>query len=257
VNIAFYGLGEMGFAMAGYLAGAGHAVKVIDLDTSRVNAWQSQFGAQQAGLPEVVVTTVTDAAALRALSASVAGHLNPGMLWIDHTTSDPETARHCAMLAAGRGAGFVEAPMSGGKDGAREGKLTLFVGATAEDAERARQVTAAYCAHFAHFGPVGAGQTAKLAHQLAVAGIVLGLEAARSYGASQGLATGQLLDALAHGTARSEQLRQHQAMIGAPDFDFVQGFAWLAKDLAVLPASQAGLPDQLRRLVAAPQASTA
>lgn len=252
MNIAFHGLGEMGFAMAGHLAGAGHAVEVIDLDAGRVDVWQAQFGAAPAGAPAVIITSVTDAAALRALAPGVQSHLAPGMLWIDHTTGDPELARHCAALAAQRGAGFVEAPLSGGRAGAQAGQLALFVGAAPADAERARQLTRPYCAHFSHLGPVGAGQAAKLAHQLAIAGIVLGLEAARAYGASQGLAAADLLAALAHGTARSEQLRQHRQMMGAPDFDFAQGFAWLAHDLAALPVAQTGLPGHLRRLLAAP-----
>ena len=255
MNIAFHGLGEMGFAMAGHLARAGHALKVIDLDAARVKLWQAKFGVSSATEAEIIITSVTDAAALRALSASIQSCLKPGMLWIDHTTCDPELARECAALAQARGAAFVEAPMSGGKQGAEEGTLALFVGGAPADVERARLATQFYCAHFAHLGPTGTGQATKLAHQLAIAGTVLGLEAARGFGVSQGIAPADLLDALAHGTARSVQLEQHAALMSASGFDFARGFAWLAKDLAPLSASSSSLSGQLRKLLAGAQAT--
>jgi len=258
VRIDFFGLGEMGFAMAGHLARAGHAVAPHDLDPQRVAQWQAQFSAPNiadaAALapPDVLITSVTDAAALNHLirgADGVAARLTPGMLWIDHTTTSPALARECATIAARQGAGFVEAPMSGGKAGAQAGTLALFAGGSEADLARARALTAPYTRHLAHLGPVGMGQAAKLAHQLAIAGTVLGLRAALDYGGSQGLAPADLLDALAQGTANSAQLGQHGAGMSAPDFDFHRGFAWLVHDLAALPADAPPLPTLLQHLL--------
>jgi 3-hydroxyisobutyrate dehydrogenase-like beta-hydroxyacid dehydrogenase len=260
-NIAFHGLGNMGHAMAGHLVLAGNAVRVHDRDPARQAAWQRQYQAPPpAEPPEVIITSVTDAAALRALAqenAGFAAQISTGVLWIDHTTTDPATARLCAALAAEYDTGFVDAPMSGGKAGAESGHLAFFAGGTVVNVERARAVTRPYCAHFAHLGPVGAGQAAKLAHQLAIAGTVLGLEAARAYGREHGLAPADLLAALEYGTARSAQLLQHREKMSIAEFDFADSFSWLAQDLTALSSESAPLAALLRRLLSMPAAAAA
>ena len=252
-RIDFFGLGEMGYAMAGHLARAGNALVVHDLDAQRLARWQGEFGAvPEASQAEAVITSVTDMAALQALVSAPGGipsYLRPGVLWIDHTTTSPAYASQCASLAARHGAAFVDAAMSGGKAGAQAGALTLFVGGEKADATRAQALTRPYCKHFTPLGAAGAGQAAKLAHQLAIAGTVLGLQAALDYGRAQGLSAEVLLAALAQGTAHSAQLDQHAGRMGAADFDFAAGFAWLAKDLAALPVESPPLPSLLQRLV--------
>ena len=248
-RIEFFGLGEMGYAMAGHLARAGHAVTPQDLDAQRLAHWHAEFNPPHAEPAEALITSVTDLAAIQALRDTpdgIAARLRPGMLWIDHTTTSPAFARECAALAQVRGAAFVDAAMSGGAVGAQAGELALFAGGVEADAAWASEITRPYCKHFFHLGTSGAGQAAKLAHQLAIAGTVLGLNAALSYGGSQGLAAPQLLAALAQGTARSAQLAQHQDKMELPGFDFSAGFAWLAKDLAALPADAPLLPMLLR-----------
>jgi 3-hydroxyisobutyrate dehydrogenase len=255
-NIAFHGLGKMGHAMAGHLVAAGHAIRVHDPDPLRQAAWQRQYPAPPpAEPPEVIITCVTDAAALRSLAQhtrAFAVQITTAMLWIDHTTADPATARLCAALAAEHDTGFVDAPISGGQAGADSGHLALFAGGTAVNVERARVITRPYCAHFAHLGAVGTGQAAKLAHQLAIAGTVLGLEAARAYGRAHGLAPAELLAALEYGTARSAQLLQHREKMSREEFDFADSFSWLAQDLTALPSGSAPLAGLLLRLLGTP-----
>jgi len=253
MRIEFFGLGEMGYAMAGHLARAGHLVVARESDARRLARWRDEFGkAAENDPPEAVVTSVTNQEALRRLMEPPNGlplSLGRGVLWVDHTTSSPEFARECAALAAKRGASFIDAAMSGGAVGARAGALALFAGGTPAAAAQARELTAPYCKYFAHFGAAGSGQAAKLAHQLAIAGTVLGLRAALDYGKTHDMAPGLLLAALAQGTAHSAQLDQHAAKMGAPGFDPVQGFAWLAHDLAALPMELPVLPSRLRELL--------
>jgi 3-hydroxyisobutyrate dehydrogenase len=260
-NIAFHGLGKMGHAMAGHLVVAGNAVRVHDADPTRQAAWRRQYPAPPpAEPPQVIITCVTNAGALRLLaqhSRAFAAQISTAVLWIDHTTTDPATALLCATLAAEHDTGFIDAPMSGGQVNADSGHLALFAGGTAVNVERARAVTRPYTAHFAHLGPVGAGQATKMAHQLAIAGTVLGLEAARAYGREHGLATAELLEALEYGTARSAQLLQHREKMSIEQFDFVDSFSWLAQDLTALPPGAAPLAALLRRLLSTPAGSAA
>jgi 3-hydroxyisobutyrate dehydrogenase/2-hydroxy-3-oxopropionate reductase len=253
MRIEFFGLGEMGYAMAGHLARAGHAVFARERDARRLAQWRDEFGiATENDAPEAVITSVTDQAALRRMMDRPDGlalSLKAGVLWIDHTTSSPEFARECAGLAAKNGAAYVDVAMSGGAAGARAGALALFAGGAPADAARAREITAPYSKYFAHFGGAGAGQAAKLAHQLAIAGTVLGLRAALDYGQSHDMPPGLLLAALAQGTAHSVQLDQHAAKMGIPGFEPVDGFAWLARDLAALAETSPALPLQLRELI--------
>jgi len=255
-RIDFFGLGEMGFAMAGHLARARHSVLAHDLDPERVRHWGELHAATRPDQgTEVLITSVSDLEALRLLMAAPDGlgaHLKPGMLWIDHTTTSPDFARECATFAAGHQAGFVDAPMSGGKAGAERGELTLFVGAEDAQVARARLICAPYFGQFFHLGTAGAGQAAKLAHQLAIAGTVIGLQAAATYGSSQGLAPVALLAALQHGTAQSAQLAQHHDKMSTADYDFHRSFAWLAKDLAALAPGSPALPILLQQLLCAP-----
>jgi len=255
-RIDFFGLGEMGYAIAGHLANAGHALAPHDLQTQRVAAWQQEFGARQAhGPAEFLITSITDLETLLALAHApdgIAGRLKPGVLWIDHTTTSPPGARACAELAAAHGAAFIDVPMSGGAAGARAGELALFAGGAAADIARARPLLQSYCNHLTHLGAVGSGQAAKLAHQLAIAGTLLGLSAAIEYGAAQGLAAADVLGALKQGTARSIQLNQHAEKMSAADFDFARDFAWLAKDLAVVDNQAPALAALLCTLVQPP-----
>ena len=260
-RIDFFGLGEMGYVMAGHLARAGHAVLAHDLDPERVRHWGELHPAADPDQDaEVLITSVTDMPALRQLMVAPDGlglHMKAGMLWIDHTTTSPGFAHECAAFAASRQAGFVDAPMSGGKSGAERGQLLLFAGGEDAPVARARLIMVAYCTHFAHLGGTGAGQAAKLAHQLAIAGTVIGLQAAITYGNTQGLAPETLLATLQHGTAQSAQLAQHMGRMSAADFDFHRSFGWLAKDLSALPPDGTALPALLQQLLRPPaQASS-
>lgn len=235
-KISFFGLGAMGFPMAGRLTQAGHAVAVHDPAAARCADWTRDFlTANHAPADaDAIITCVTDDAALRGLllgPTGLVGRLPAGICLIDHTTAAPETARAVAQAAASRGALALDAPITGGVAAAEAGNLSVMVGGTAEALARARPILAAYADSIEHLGMAGAGQLAKLANQVAIAGILRGLAEALALARAGGLDGGAVLRVLASGSARSTQLDRLIASGNADGWRFERHVAWLTKDL--------------------------
>jgi 3-hydroxyisobutyrate dehydrogenase-like beta-hydroxyacid dehydrogenase len=257
-TIGFFGLGAMGYPMAGRLARGGFGVAVADPVVARVDAWCTEFGAaaHHPAEADVVVTCVTDAAVLRELLAGpdrLLGALRRGTLVVDHTTATPALARELAAQAAPRGVGFVDAPMSGGVESTGSGTLVVMAGGAAADLARARPVLEVYAAQIVHVGPTGSGQLAKLVNQIAIAGTVRALAEGITLARAGGVDPARVLEALAGGTANSAQLARTRDALAAPGFDFAATFGWLAKDLrlAAEEGRRAGAPVPLVELVLA------
>lgn len=236
MNIGFFGLGAMGYPMAAYLARKSFAIAPQDLDAGTVERFCAEFGRAdfEPRAAELVVTCVTDESAIESLLLGPGGLLRsarPRQLFIDHTTTSPEFSRRAARMAGGKNAKFVDAPMSGGVAGARKGTLSFFVGGEPSAVQLASPVLACYGARITPLGPPGAGQTGKLANQIAIAGIVRGLQEASALARATGLDLNALYDALGAGTARSDQLDQHRDRLADATRGFGDNFNWLAKDL--------------------------
>lgn len=240
LRIAFFGLGEMGFPMAGRLVAAGYVVAAHDVAAVREAAWRSRFGGADIPLADaqIVVTCVTDEPSLMKLLLGADGLVAraPGTLFIDHTTISVATARAVADAAVLSGALAVDAPASGGREGAETGRLSIMLGGSDAAVAAARPVLACYAAQITHLGPPGAGQMAKLANQVAIAGIVRGLAEAVMLARADGLAVSSVLAALAGGSAGSVQLDRLAAALAEPGWTFDRLFAWLAKDLHLATA---------------------
>jgi 3-hydroxyisobutyrate dehydrogenase-like beta-hydroxyacid dehydrogenase len=160
-----------------------------------------------------------------------------GATFVDHTTTSADVARELAAEAAKRDLGFVDAPVSGGQAGAENGVLTVMCGGKASDYERAEPFIAHYSRMRRLLGPVGAGQTAKMCNQIAIAGLVQGLAECISFGMKSGLNMEDVIDVISKGAAGSWQMEnRHKTMI-AGKFDF--GFAadWMRKDLGICLAA--------------------
>lgn len=253
-RVVFVGLGAMGAPMATRLVQAGFAVRGLDADALREAAWRARAGgsAHDVASADAVLVCVTDeAAAERAASETVLPRLARGALWVDLTTASPAFARRMAAAAAARGAGYVDAPVSGGPEGADAGTLVAMAGGEAADVARARPLLAAFTARIVHLGVAGSGQLAKLANQVAIAGTVRGLAEAVALGRAGGIDAAALLAALGGGTASSAQLARTGATLAHPGFDFAAAFAWLRKDLdlAAAEASLRGVALPLAALV--------
>lgn len=255
-TIGFFGIGEMGAAMAERLAASGYAVAVSDPDTARVTGWRARHGAisHEAADAAIIVSCVTDAAALAALMLGESGlvmRARQETLFIDHTTASPDLARALEEAAVSRQALFVDAPVSGGREGAARGALSVMVGGTDKALARAAPVLGCYAGLVTHLGEAGAGQAAKLANQIAIAGTVRGLAEAVTLARAYGVDSAALLRALAAGTAASAQLDRLDSALAGQGWRFDQLFAWLGKDLdlALAAGKMAGAPLPLAELV--------
>ena len=183
-RIGFAGMGTMGAAMAANLARAGAQLTVWNRTPGRATALV-ELGAAEAASPaslaadsDVVVICLSDTPDVQGVlfgPAGIAEGIGAGRLIIDCSTISPEASRDFAATLAAQGVGFVDAPVSGGSEGARQGTLTIMCGGTDADVERARPVLGAMGKAITHMGPVGAGQATKAVNQVILAGTYLGV----------------------------------------------------------------------------------
>jgi 3-hydroxyisobutyrate dehydrogenase len=242
-RVAFLGLGVMGYPMAGHLAGKGHEVTVYNRTASRAEAWVKQHGNRAAGTPaaaaegaEIVFACVGNDDDLRAVATGpdgAFGALGAGSVFVDHTTASAAVARELAEAAAARGAGFVDAPVSGGQAGAENGVLTVMCGGEAEAFARVEPVIAAYARACRLMGPAGAGQLAKMVNQICIAGLVQGLSEGLAFAEKAGLDGEAVLDVIGKGAAGSWQMENRGKTMLADKFDFGFAVDWMRKDLGI------------------------
>ena len=254
VEVAFLGLGVMGAPMAGHLARAGHAVRVWNRTSSRAAAWaEANEGRACASAAEAadgaafVMACVGNDDDLRAVCTGEGGAfegLGEGAVFVDHTTVSAMVTRELAAEAAGRGAAFVDAPVSGGQAGAQNGVLSIMCGGPQAAFDAAEPVMAAYGRTVRRIGESGAGQTAKMVNQIAIAGLLQGLAEALRFAEAAGLDGRAVVDVIKGGAAGSWQMEnRHDTML---DGRFDHGFAvdWMRKDLAIClaTADEVGAP---------------
>jgi 3-hydroxyisobutyrate dehydrogenase len=266
-QIGFVGLGTMGAVMAGHLAAAGYPLSVWNRSPGRAVDLVA-LGATEAATPadlgraaDVVVICVSDTPDVESVlfgPAGVADRIAAGSLIVDCSTISPSASRSFATRLREQGVGFVDAPVSGGSEGARNATLTIFVGGEAADVERARPILGRLGRTITHVGPVGAGQAVKAVNQVIIAGTYLGVAEGIVLALKAGLDVGQVVDALSGGAAQSWVLANRSGRM--IDNDYPLGFrvALHRKDLeialamagdlgAVLPVSAlaAGLETEL------------
>jgi 3-hydroxyisobutyrate dehydrogenase len=190
-KIAFIGLGTMGGAMARHLGNAGHALTIFNRTPSRAEAWQATnpgitvgFASSPADAAEnadVVITCVgndDDLADVVLSPNGVFSTLRRGALYIDHTTVSARIARQIAVEGRDKELLCVDAPVTGGQSGAESGTLAIMCGGSAKAVDAARPILSAYAKRVVHVGKSGAGQTAKMANQMCIAGAIAGLSEA-------------------------------------------------------------------------------
>jgi 3-hydroxyisobutyrate dehydrogenase len=242
MRVGFIGLGAMGHSMAshlhdrGLLAVVGNRTqaKAADFARSRGVAAASS-AADFAGCDAVMLCVSMDADVLENVAA-LASALAPGSVVVDHSTVSVQTARRARELLAVRGVGFLDAPVSGGVEGARNGKLSIMVGGDAADLEKARPALDAYALRITHMGGSGAGQATKAVNQVLVAGINEAVCEGLALGEKLGLEADQLLPTLMSGAAGNWFLDKRGATMLRGEF--VPGFkcAHLLKDLRIVRA---------------------
>ncbi len=242
MKLAFIGLGNMGFPMAGHLAAAGHDITVYNRTRSKADAWTAKHAAAAAETPaaaagaDFVFACVGNDDDLRAVAASDDGALagmDKGAIFADHTTVSAGVARELAAVAHERGIGFLDAPISGGQAGAENGALTVMVGGDEATFARARPVIDCYARAVTLMGPVGAGQLTKMVNQICCVGIIEGLAEGLNFAQRAGLDAARVVEVISKGAAQSWQMDNRAGTMIEGKFDF--GFAsdWMRKDLGI------------------------
>jgi 3-hydroxyisobutyrate dehydrogenase len=252
-SIGFIGLGIMGYSMAKRLLEAGHKVTVYNRTASKADSLVA-LGAKKASTPkdaargnEIVISIVTDSPDVEEVMLGKDGAVHAAdknALFIDMSTIAPETARKVGQALKAKGIAFLDAPVTGGDVGAREGTLSILVGGEKRDLEHAREVFNVMGKRITHCGPQGAGQTVKACNQILCAlnmmGICEALHLARLSGIDQAL----VVEALTPGAGGSWALEKLGSRIAKGDFN--PGFMvdLIQKDLRIVQeaAKRAGLP---------------
>lgn len=241
MKIAFLGLGAMGSPMARHLFRAGHEVTVYNRTSARARDWVAAHGGDMADTPEeaaagrdFVMTCVGNDDDLRSVVLGPDGALaamRAGSILVDHTTASRTVAVQLQEAAAKASVAFIDAPVSGGQEGAVRASLTVMCGASATDFERASPVLAAYGKSVRLMGPVGSGQLAKMANQICSAGIVQSLAEGIRFAQAAGLDMDVLLDVMTKGAAASWHMANRGKTMCEGRFDFGFAVDWVRKDL--------------------------
>ena len=245
----FIGLGAMGEPMAGHLHAAGLLAVVGNRTLARAQLLAEKYSVNAAHAShyfsdcDVVVLCVSRDADVLENVNELRNVLRPGTVVVDHSTVSVETARHAKKILAEKKIGFIDAPVSGGVEGARNGKLSIMVGGSEADLEKVRPVLNAYAAKITHMGDTGAGQATKAVNQVLVAGIAQAVCEGLALGEKLGLKPELLVPTLAAGAAGNWFLDKRGATMMADNF--TPGFksALLHKDLLIVKqmAADAGI----------------
>jgi 3-hydroxyisobutyrate dehydrogenase-like beta-hydroxyacid dehydrogenase len=244
-KVAFIGLGVMGYPMAGHLkTRGGHDVTVFNRTRSRADAWVAAFGGHAAATPakaaegaDFVFTCVGNDGDLRDVllgeDGTLAG-LKPGAIAIDNTTASAEVARELCAAAKKLGAGFLDAPVSGGQSGAENGTLTVMVGGDAADFTKAEPVIKAYARAVNLIGPSGAGQLTKMVNQICIGGLIQALAEALHFAKRADLDIEKVIDTISKGAAQSWQMENRWRTMVEGKFDFGFAVDLVRKDFALV-----------------------
>jgi 3-hydroxyisobutyrate dehydrogenase len=243
-RVSFIGLGVMGYPMAGHLARAGHDVTVYNRNAGKAKSWVVEYGGRSASTPaeaahdcDVVLACVGRDADVREVTVGRHGAfvtMKREAVFVDHTTASAGIARELAEEANKRGFHFVDAPVSGGEAGAKNGQLTIMCGGSPLAFEKAEPVMRTYAKQCKRLGEAGAGQLTKMVNQICIAGIVQGLSEGLSFALAAGLDTNAVVEVISKGAAQSWQMEnRHKTMV---EHHFNHGFAveWMRKDLGIV-----------------------
>ncbi|MDY0107180.1 MAG: NAD(P)-dependent oxidoreductase [Giesbergeria sp.] len=247
-KVAFLGLGVMGYPMAAHLALAGHRVTVYNRTTSKSIAWCAEHAS--AGAPkhaetprlaaqgaDIVFCCVGNDDDLRSVTLGADGAfagMEPGAIFVDHTTASAEVARELHGAARALGLQFIDAPVSGGQAGAQNGLLTVMCGGDQAPFDAVQPVAMAFSRAFTRMGESGAGQLTKMVNQICIAGVVQGLSEAVAFGQHAGLDMNLVLDVIGKGAAQSWQLDSRGKTMVADQFNFGFAVDWMRKDLGLV-----------------------
>lgn len=244
MNVAFIGLGAMGFPMAGHLSKAGHELTVYNRTQSKSIEWLEQYKGQSAATPaqaakdaDIVLLCVGNDDDVRQVVYGDSGVLiamKANSMLIDHTTTSAELARELSETAAKTQVRFMDGPVSGGQAGAENGKLTVMLGGEQNDYSSISAILDSYSQKHALMGGVGSGQLCKMVNQICIAGLVQGLSEALHFAANADLDIPKVVDVISKGAAQSWQMENRWSTMVENSFNFGFAVDWMRKDLDIV-----------------------
>ena len=242
-NVAFIGLGVMGYPMAGYISKAGHNVTVFNRTTAKAEKWVNEYKGKMAETPaeaakdaEYIFTCVGNDNDLREVTFGDKGAfktIQKGSVYIDNTTASATIAREIYDYAKKNGFGSLDAPVSGGQAGAENGALTVMIGGDQADFDKAKDKIDCYSKKMKLLGSAGSGQLAKMVNQICIAGLVQGLSEGINFGMKAGLNMEDVIEVISKGAAQSWQMENRYKTMIDDKFDFGFAVDWMRKDLKI------------------------
>ena len=242
-NVAFIGLGVMGYPMAGYISKAGHNVTVFNRTTAKAENWVNEYKGKMAETPaeaakdaEYIFTCVGNDNDLREVTFGDKGAfktIQKGAIYIDNTTASATIAREIYDYAKKNGFGSLDAPVSGGQAGAENGALTVMIGGDQADFDKAKDKIDCYSKKMKLLGNAGSGQLAKMVNQICIAGLVQGLSEGINFGMKAGLNMEDVIEVISKGAAQSWQMENRYKTMIDDKFDFGFAVDWMRKDLKI------------------------
>ncbi len=242
-NVAFIGLGVMGYPMAGYISKAGHKVTVYNRTTAKADKWLAEHKGFKAETPskaaenaDFIFTCVGNDNDLREVTFGDNGifkTIKKGSIYIDNTTASATIAREIYDYAKKNGFGSLDAPVSGGQAGAENGALTVMIGGDQKDFDKAKDKIDCYSKKMKLLGKAGSGQLAKMVNQICIAGLVQGLSEGINFGMKAGLNMEDVIEVISKGAAQSWQMENRYKTMIDDKFDFGFAVDWMRKDLKI------------------------
>ena len=242
-NVAFIGLGVMGYPMAGYISKAGHNVTVYNRTSAKADKWVAEFKGSKANTPaeaadgaEYIFTCVGNDNDLREVTFGDNGifkTIKKGAIYVDNTTASATIAREIYEFAKKNGFGSLDAPVSGGQAGAENGALTVMIGGDQADFDKVKDKIDCYSKKMKLLGGAGNGQLAKMVNQICIAGLVQGLSEAINFGMKAGLNMEDVIEVISKGAAQSWQMENRYKTMIDDKFDFGFAVDWMRKDLKI------------------------
>ena len=237
----FIGLGVMGSPIAGHIKKAGYEVTVFNRSEKKATAWQKLYGGEIANSPAEVaencdmvflcVGNDEDVEEVITGKGGVLESMGPGGIIIDHTTTSAVLAKKIAIKSLEKEIFFIDAPVSGGEVGAKQGTLTIMAGGDKEAFERSQKIIQLYSKYSKRMGDSGTGQLTKMVNQICIAGLIQGLAEGMHFSEQAGLDTKEVIDVISKGAAQSWQMvNRWETML---EDNYNHGFTvdWMRKDL--------------------------
>ena len=242
-NVAFIGLGVMGYPMAGYISKAGHNVTVYNRTATKADKWLTEYKGVKAETPakaavgaDFIFTCVGNDKDLSDVTVGKDGIYNTikkGAIHIDNTTASADIARKLSKSAEAHGFRFLDAPVSGGQAGAENGALTVMIGGSKLAFQKAEPIINCYSKKIKLLGASGSGQLAKMVNQICIAGLVQGLSEGINFGIKAGLNMEDVIEVISKGAAQSWQMENRYKTMIDDKFDFGFAVDWMRKDLKI------------------------